>query len=90
MCRSMVDIQSPTAEIRRGKKKRRKKIDRKKSQGKNIMVCPITYGDHNERNELKQSEPHFPRIGKAYIVLIEVAKILRNTRGKLQTSEFYV
>ena len=25
MCRSMVDIQSPTAEIRRGKKKRKKK-----------------------------------------------------------------
>jgi len=38
----MVDIQSPTAEIRRGKKKRRKKIDGKKLQGKNIMVCPIT------------------------------------------------
>jgi len=41
MCGNMVDIQSPTAEIRQGKKKRRKK-----SQGKNIMVCPITYGDH--------------------------------------------
>jgi len=25
MCRSMVDIQSPTAEIRRGKKRRRRK-----------------------------------------------------------------
>jgi len=25
MCRSMVDIQSPTAEIRRGKKKRRRR-----------------------------------------------------------------
>jgi len=25
MCRSMVDIQSPTAEIRRGKKRRKKK-----------------------------------------------------------------
>jgi len=25
MCRSMVDIQSPTAEIRRGKKKKKKK-----------------------------------------------------------------
>jgi len=37
----MVDIQSVAAEIRRGKKK--KKIDRrKKPQGKNIMVCPIT------------------------------------------------
>jgi len=36
MCRSMVDIQSAAAEIRRGKKK-----DRKKPQGKNLMVCPI-------------------------------------------------
>jgi len=35
----MVDIQSPTAEIRRGKKRRKKK---KKKQDENIMVCPIT------------------------------------------------
>jgi len=41
MCGSMVDIQSPTAEIRRGKKKKKKK-DRKKPQGKNIMACPIS------------------------------------------------
>jgi len=33
----MADIQSSTAEIRRGKKDRKKK-----PQGKNIMVCPIT------------------------------------------------
>jgi len=36
----MVDIQSPTAEIRRGKKERKKK--KKKKQDENIMVCPIT------------------------------------------------
>jgi len=36
----MVDIQSPTAEIRRGKKKRRKK--KKKPQGKNIMSASAT------------------------------------------------
>jgi len=35
----MVDIQSVAAEIRRGKKEDRR---RKKSQGKNIMACPIT------------------------------------------------
>jgi len=40
MCGSMADIQSAAAEIRRGKKKR-KKERRQKSQGKNIMVCPI-------------------------------------------------
>ena len=28
MCRSMVDIQSPTAEIRQGKKKKKKKKER--------------------------------------------------------------
>ena len=44
MCRSMVDIQSVAAEIRRGKKEEEDRR-RKKLQGKNIMVCPITYGD---------------------------------------------
>jgi len=34
----MVDIQSAAAEIRRGKKRRRKN----KPQHENIMVCPIT------------------------------------------------
>jgi len=38
----MVDIQSPTAEIRRGKKEEVRRRRRKKLQGKNIMVCPIT------------------------------------------------
>jgi len=37
----MIDIQSATAEIRRGKKEERRK-KKKKPQGKNIMVCPIT------------------------------------------------
>ena len=51
MCGSMADIQSAAAEIRRGKERKketRKKQERnKKPQGKNIMVCPITQGDHN-------------------------------------------
>jgi len=37
----MVNIQSPTAEIRRGKKEERRRR-KKKKQDKNIMVCPIT------------------------------------------------
>jgi len=41
ICGSMVDIQSPTAEIRRGKKKERSK-KKKKPQDENIMVSPIT------------------------------------------------
>jgi len=41
MCRSTVDIQSPTAKIRQGKEEEEEE-DGKKSQGKNIMVCPIT------------------------------------------------
>ena len=62
-------IQSAAAEIRRGKKKRKeeRKKERKKEgkkedrnhREKNIMVCPITQGDHNEsrypRDTLKQS-----------------------------------
>ena len=42
MCGSMADIQSATAEIRRGKKERRKK---KKTHDENIMVCPIPQRD---------------------------------------------
>jgi len=38
MCGSMADIQSATAEIRRGKEKEDRK---KKPQGKNIMTCLI-------------------------------------------------
>ena len=45
LCGSMVDIQSETAEIRRGKKDGRKE----KPQGKNILACPITQGGHNEK-----------------------------------------
>ena len=40
MCRSMVDIQSPTAEIRRGKKKKEEEEERKK-QDENIYGLPI-------------------------------------------------
>jgi len=39
MCRSMVHIQSPTAEIRRGKKEEE---DGKKLQDENIYGLPIT------------------------------------------------
>jgi len=38
----MVNIQSPTAEIRRGKKKKEEEERRRKKQDENIMVCPIT------------------------------------------------
>jgi len=34
MCRSMVDIQSPTAEIRRGKKKKKKKEEERRNRMK--------------------------------------------------------
>jgi len=38
MCQSMVDIQPAAAEIRRGKKKKDRKIEGKKLQNKNIMA----------------------------------------------------
>jgi len=41
----MADIQSATAEIRRGKKEEEEER-RKKPQDENIMVCPIPQGDH--------------------------------------------
>jgi len=50
----MVDIQSATAEIRRGKKNDRKK-DRKKPQGKNIMSASATQGCHKQQYVLHMS-----------------------------------
>jgi len=38
----MVNIQFPTAEIRRGKKKKKEEERRRKKQDENIMVCFIT------------------------------------------------
>ena len=46
MCGSMADIQSATAEIRRGKKKEDRN---KKREGKNIMSASATQGGHNNR-----------------------------------------
>jgi len=40
----MAGIQSTTAEIRQGKERRRKR--KKKPQDENVMVCPISQGDH--------------------------------------------
>ena len=45
MCRSMADIRSTAAEIRRGKKR---KIERKKAHGKNIMSAFAMQGSHNK------------------------------------------
>ena len=48
MCRSMVDIQSVTAEIGKEKKKKRNKEERrKKPQDKNIMSASATQDGHN-------------------------------------------
>jgi len=44
----MADIQSPTAEIRRGKERKKEEEGKKKQQDENIMVCPIPQGDHKE------------------------------------------
>jgi len=44
----MADIQSLTAEIRRGRKERKKEERKKKPQDENIMVCPFLYGDHKK------------------------------------------
>jgi len=45
----MVDIQSATAEVRRGKKEKEEEEERrtkKKPQDENVMACPIPYGGH--------------------------------------------
>jgi len=47
MCGSVVDIQSTTAEIRRGNKKKKEKRQ-KKPQDENIMSASATQGGHNQ------------------------------------------
>jgi len=49
MCGSMVDIQSQTADIRRGEKEEERK-KKKKPQGKNIMSASAMQGGHNTLN----------------------------------------
>ena len=46
MCESIADIESVTAEIRRGIEKDREK--KKKPQGKNIMSASATHGGHKK------------------------------------------
>ena len=56
MCRSMVDIQAPTAEIRRGKKKK-KKEEEERNRMKICMVSLLhraTIKNAQNANELAQ------------------------------------
>jgi len=53
MCRSTVDIQSATAEIRRGIKKKKIEERRKKLQGKNIISASATQGGHKKQDETR-------------------------------------
>jgi len=55
MCRSMVDIQSVAAEIRRGKKEEEEDEDRKKLQGKNIMA-PLLHRATIKKDKNKTKE----------------------------------
>ena len=41
MCENMVDMQSATAQNRRGKKEERRKKKKKKPRQQNVMACPL-------------------------------------------------
>jgi len=64
----MVDIQSPTAEIRREKKKERKR----KPQGENILSASATQGGHN----------YYLRQGEYVIVVVCLSACLLTTLRK--------
>jgi len=61
MCGSMVDIQSATAEIRRGKKE-----EGKKPQGKNIMSASATQGGHKKLRFIHTVDGDRPKTAKSY------------------------
>ena len=66
MCRSMVDIQSATAEIRRGKEEERKKIEETTGQKYNVREIgsssssssSLLQGGHNNVSKLTLSDSH--------------------------------
>ena len=61
----MADIQSATAEIRRGKKKKKEEERRKKKpQDENIMSASATQGGHNEgSHSFTDLHPHvYPQV----------------------------
>ena len=66
MCASMADIQSATAEIRRGKKKGDRK--NKKPQGKNIMSASATQGGHNKDSKQTSVSIRITIISQLYVL----------------------
>ena len=59
MCTSMVDMQSATAEIGRGKNKKEEEKRRKKKQDINIMFASATtQGGHNKWSKNFDENPH--------------------------------
>jgi len=72
----MVDTQSPTVEIRRGKKERRRK---KKPQGKNVMSASATQGGH--KNRLALERPALLRRIAVYYIH-RYALLLQTERGR--------
>jgi len=70
----MADIQSAAAEIRRGKKTERKK---NKPQDENIMVCPISSGDHKKSSHRPNSTFLSPSINTCGVINdVVTAKII--------------
>jgi len=56
MCGSMVNIQSPTGEIRRGKKRRKKKEKKKKeTTGQKFNGLPYYMGGHKQHRSTPKS-----------------------------------
>ena len=67
MCQTMVNIQSPAAEIRRGKKK----IEGKKLQGKNIMASLL------HRAAIRRKEERNYRMKILWSALLHRATIIK-------------
>ena len=59
MCRSMADIRSTAAEIRRGKKR---KIEGKKLQGKNVMAPLLHRAAIKKKKKKKKNKPQHENI----------------------------
>jgi len=71
MCTSMVDIQSPTAEIRRGKKRKKKKKKIERNYRMKILWSALLHRATTKRNLLipvkMEAAVFFPHVTVIYI-----------------------
>ena len=78
MCRSMVDIHSATAEIRRGKKKKEERRRNHRTKIHTVMSASAMQGGHNKFTKKTKPKPK-PTLTCTYELLMGARTVAHNT-----------